>query len=119
MYPNFTEAEEKAQKEREAKEKSKPRPPRPTTAASAPKKSSSDKEEAGDDMELDEEDLKIIQDTKKKGYCYFKRTLSEKEQSLLDAEQMKLRAVSGGGGKRRRREWVLGPVESIIACFPL
>lgn len=45
-------------------------------------------------MELDEEDLKIIEDTKKQGYCYFKRTLSEKDQSLLDAEQMKLRAVS-------------------------
>lgn len=86
------EAEEKAKKEREEKEKAKPKPPPPADAAPPPKSSSSSKE--GDEMELDEDDLKIIQDTKKKGYCYFKRTLSEKDQSLLDAEQMKLRAVS-------------------------
>ncbi|CAN0534389.1 unnamed protein product, partial [Ectocarpus sp. 8 AP-2014] len=48
-------------------------------------------------MELDEDDLKIIQDTKKQGYCYFKRTLSEQDQQLLNAEQMKLRAVSAPG----------------------
>ncbi|CAN0106856.1 unnamed protein product, partial [Sphacelaria rigidula] len=88
------EAEEKAKKEREEKEKSRPRPPPPAKPAARPKATSSgDKENGtGDEMELDEEDLKIIQDTKKQGYCYFKRTLSEKDQSLVDAEQMKLRA---------------------------
>lgn len=79
--------------------KPKPRPPPPSKPAAPPKKangSGSGGGEAGggDEMELDEEDLKIIRDTKKKGYCYFKRTLSEQDQSLLDAEQMKLRAVS-------------------------
>lgn len=86
------EAEEKAKKEREEKEKKKPRPPPPTEPAAMPKKPAKKEGEEGDEMELDEDDLKIIQDTKKGGYCYFKRTLSEKDQSLLDAEQMKLRA---------------------------
>lgn len=86
--------EEKAKKEREEEEKSKPRPPRQTSPAATPKTTPKEEGEGGDQMELDEEDLKIIQDTKKQGYCYFKRTLSEKDQSLLDAEQMKLRAVS-------------------------
>lgn len=90
----LTEAEEKAKKKREEREKSKPRPPPPSFPAAPPKPSSKKDGQDGDDMELDEEDLKIIQDTKKQGYCYFKRTLSEKDQSLLDAEQMKLRAVS-------------------------
>ena len=90
----FTEAEEKAKKEREEKQKSKPRPPPPTEPAAKPKRPAKKEGEEGDEMELDEDDLKIIQDTKKQGYCYFKRTLSEKDQSLLDAEQMKLRAVS-------------------------
>ncbi|CAM9993892.1 unnamed protein product [Scytosiphon promiscuus] len=83
------EAEEKAKKEREEKEKL--RKPK-TTAPAAPPKPSVPKAEGEDEMELDEDDLKIIQDTKKQGYCYFKRTLSEKDQQLLDAEQMKLRA---------------------------
>lgn len=90
MGSERAEAEEKAEKEREEKEKLNTRPA--TTAA--PPKAAGDNKEGSDEMELDEEDLKIIQDTKKKGYCYFKRTLSEKDQSLLDAEQMKLRAVS-------------------------
>lgn len=90
----FAEAEEKAKKEREEKEKLKPRPPPPTDPAPMPKKPSKKEGAEGDEMELDEDDLKIIEDTKKKGYCYFKRTLSDKDQSLLDAEQMKLRAVS-------------------------
>lgn len=72
----------------------KPRPPPPASPAAPPKTASKEGGEGGDEMELDEEDLKIIQDTKNQGYCYFKRTLSEKDQSLLDAEQMKLRAVS-------------------------
>lgn len=60
-------------------------------------------------MELDEEDLKIIEDTKKQGYCYFKRTLSEKDQSLLDAEQMKLRArVSPATVQEKGEEPVAG-----------
>ena len=88
------EAEEKAKKEREEKEKKKPRPPPPTEPAAMPKVPAKKEGAEGDEMELDEDDLKIIQDTKKGGYCYFKRTLSEKDQSLLDAEQMKLRAVS-------------------------
>ena len=71
----------------------KPRPKPPTEPASMPKKPAKKVGAEGDEMELDEDDLKIIQDTKKQGYCYFKRTLSEKDQSLLDAEQMKLRAV--------------------------
>lgn len=86
------EAEEKAKKETEEREQSKPRLPPPKLPATPPK-ASGEKGEGGDEMELDEEDLKIIEDTKKQGYCYFKRTLSEKDQSLLDAEQMKLRAV--------------------------
>lgn len=91
----LAETEEKAKKEREEIEKKKPRPPPPSEPAAMPKKNPAKKEGAeGDEMELDEDDLKIIQDTKKGGYCYFKRTLSEKDQSLLDAEQMKLRAVS-------------------------
>ena len=95
---NSAAAEEKADKEREENEKRKSRQPRPASAAPPPKmpskKNAEDTKE--DDMELDEEDLKIIQDTKKQGYCYFKRTLSKREQSLLDAEQMKLRAVREG-----------------------
>lgn len=78
----------------------KPRPP----PAAPPKKASSSKGGGGgggdgEDMELDEDDLKIIQDTKKQGYCYFKRTLSDKDQKLLDAEQMKLRAVRSERGR--------------------
>lgn len=88
------EAEEKAEKEREKREKSKPRPSEQSVPEALPKASTKKGGDGGDEMELDEEDLKIIQDTKKQGYCYFKRTLSEKDQSLLDAEQMKLRAVS-------------------------
>ncbi|CAN0046407.1 unnamed protein product, partial [Choristocarpus tenellus] len=42
-------------------------------------------------MDLDEEDLKIIEETKKKGYCYFRRTLSEQDKRLLEEEQNKLR----------------------------
>ncbi|CBJ32816.1 conserved unknown protein [Ectocarpus siliculosus] len=86
------EAEEKAKKEREEKERLKPRPP---AIPVAPPKKASKKEGGGGDgdyqMELDEDDLKIIQDTKKQGYCYFKRTLSEQDQQLLNAEQMKLK----------------------------
>lgn len=87
----FADAEDQAKKEREEKEKlTKPRP----SAPAAPPKPAAPKADGEDEMELDEDDLKIIQDTKKQGYCYFKRTLSEKDQQLLDAEQMKLRAVS-------------------------
>ncbi|KAG5190547.1 hypothetical protein JKP88DRAFT_266903 [Tribonema minus] len=53
--------------------------------------------EAGDDDHLDEEDLKIINETKKKGYCYFRRKLDDKEQAMLDEEQRKLREGGGGG----------------------
>ncbi|KAH7649991.1 hypothetical protein FG379_001835 [Cryptosporidium bovis] len=35
-----------------------------------------------DDVELDDEDLKILQETKKMGYCYFKRELSEQEKEI-------------------------------------
>ncbi|CAM9832623.1 unnamed protein product, partial [Pylaiella littoralis] len=82
------EAEEKAKKKKREEEE-KLKPPRPLAAAKPP---ATDGEEGGDDTELDEDDLKIIQDTKKQGYCYFKRTLSDKDQKLLDVEQMKLRA---------------------------
>lgn len=101
----LAEAEEKAKKEREEKEKKKPRPPPPTEPAAMPKKPAKKEGEEGDEMELDEDDLKIIQDTKKGGYCYFKRTLSEKDQSLLDAEQMKLRAVSAAPSKSKIGEY--------------
>eukprot|EP00752_Nemacystus_decipiens_P005276 g4785.t1 len=85
------EAEDKAKKEREEKEKLKPRPAPPAPPKTS-KKDGGGEGGDGDEMELDEDDLKIIQDTKKQGYCYFKRTLSEQDQKLLDAEQMKLRA---------------------------
>ena len=85
--------------------KPRPAPPAP------PKTSKKDGGDDGDEMELDEDDLKIIQDTKKQGYCYFKRTLSEKDQKLLDAEQMKLRAVrekklgEQSRAEQRERDW--------------
>ncbi|CUV07760.1 unnamed protein product [Cryptosporidium hominis] len=37
---------------------------------------------SNDDVDLDEEDLKILQETKKMGYCYFKRELTEQEKEL-------------------------------------
>ncbi|KAH8740802.1 hypothetical protein FG386_002764 [Cryptosporidium ryanae] len=35
-----------------------------------------------DDVDLDDEDIKILQETKKMGYCYFKRELSEQEKEI-------------------------------------
>ncbi|KAH8582008.1 TPR repeat-containing [Cryptosporidium sp. chipmunk genotype I] len=37
---------------------------------------------SNDDVDLDEEDLRILQETKKMGYCYFKRELTEQEKEL-------------------------------------
>jgi len=47
-----------------------------------------------EDDHLDEEDLKIISETKKKGYCYFRRDLDESEKALLEKEQNKLRETN-------------------------
>lgn len=90
----MSEAEEKAKKERDRKKREEEKARRPDKARSSPSRKASPKDGGeGDDTDLDEDDLKIIRDTKKQGYCYFKRTLSEQEQTLLEAEQNKLRAV--------------------------
>lgn len=87
--------EEEAKKKREEVENRKQKPPRPANAARPPKAPSNKGEEAEGDKVHDEEDMKIIKDALGQGgYCYFNRKLSEKEQSLLDEEQKKLRAVS-------------------------
>ena len=65
------EQEELAQQE-EKKRKKKETVPKPK------KKSSST-----NDSEYDEEDHKILQETKSKGYCYFNRKQSEQEKSLI------------------------------------
>lgn len=88
---NSTE-EEEAKKKREEEEKKKQKPSPPVNAARPPKSPSKKGEETEGDKVHDEEDMKIIKDAL--GYCYFNRKLSEKEQSLLDEEQKKLRAVS-------------------------
>jgi tetratricopeptide (TPR) repeat protein len=62
---------------------------KPVPKPSLPKKVRDEVE--SDDDHLDEEDLKIIEETKKKGYCYFNRKLTAAEQALVDAEQQKLR----------------------------
>lgn len=36
-----------------------------------------------DDIELSEEDIKMLNETKKRGYCYFKTTHTEEEKALL------------------------------------
>lgn len=63
---------EKVREEKKAKESEK----KPTTIIS--KKNSA----SNDDVDLDEEDLKILEETKKMGYCYFKRELTEQEKEL-------------------------------------
>ncbi|KAF7456367.1 tetratricopeptide repeat-containing protein [Cryptosporidium felis] len=37
---------------------------------------------SSDEVELDDEDLRILEETKKMGYCYFKRELTEQEKEL-------------------------------------
>lgn len=92
---NSTAEEEEAKKKREEEEKRKQKPSPPASAARPPKAPSKKGEEAEGDKVHDEEDMKIIKDALGQGgYCYFNRKLSEKEQSLLDEEQKKLRAVS-------------------------
>ncbi|EZG79459.1 activator of Hsp90 ATPase, amine-terminal protein [Gregarina niphandrodes] len=54
----------------------------PTKKAAAPPKSQSAK--VADELVLDEEDLKIIEETKKRGYCYFRKQLTEEERKLKD-----------------------------------
>ncbi|CAM9545471.1 unnamed protein product, partial [Phaeothamnion confervicola] len=49
-----------------------------------------------DDDAFDEEDLKIINETKKQGYCYFRREVAETDAKLLAEEQARLRAAAIG-----------------------
>eukprot|EP01056_Protomagalhaensia_sp_Gyna25_P005515 Protomagalhaensia_sp_Gyna_25__5514@NODE_73_length_5593_cov_125_550234_g55_i0_p3_GENE_NODE_73_length_5593_cov_125_550234_g55_i0NODE_73_length_5593_cov_125_550234_g55_i0_p3_ORF_typecomplete_len364_score85_29Aha1_N/PF09229_11/2_4e16_NODE_73_length_5593_cov_125_550234_g55_i023063397 len=41
-----------------------------------------------DGVDLDEEDLKILEETKKKGYCYFRRELTEEERALRETQHV-------------------------------
>ncbi|OII73642.1 uncharacterized protein cubi_03440 [Cryptosporidium ubiquitum] len=66
------EKEKTRENERKAKESTEKKP---TTIISK-------KNTSNDDVDLDEEDLKILQETKKMGYCYFKRELTEQEKEL-------------------------------------
>ena len=47
-----------------------------------------------DDDEYDEEDEKIIRESTKKGYCYFRRNLPEEEKQLIGDITPKPKAVS-------------------------
>eukprot|EP01053_Blabericola_migrator_P001486 Blabericola_migrator_1__1485@NODE_1393_length_4632_cov_214_102957_g932_i0_p2_GENE_NODE_1393_length_4632_cov_214_102957_g932_i0NODE_1393_length_4632_cov_214_102957_g932_i0_p2_ORF_typecomplete_len503_score121_30Aha1_N/PF09229_11/3_4e17TPR_16/PF13432_6/1_2TPR_16/PF13432_6/7_5e06TPR_19/PF14559_6/8_6e06TPR_19/PF14559_6/8e03TPR_15/PF13429_6/3_9TPR_15/PF13429_6/6e05TPR_14/PF13428_6/4_4TPR_14/PF13428_6/0_00085TPR_14/PF13428_6/8_2e03TPR_1/PF00515_28/1_8e02TPR_1/PF00515_28/3_1e02TPR_1/PF00515_28/0_00064TP len=39
-------------------------------------------------VDLDEEDLRILEETKKKGYCYFRRELTEEEKVLRESQHV-------------------------------
>lgn len=71
------------------------RPPAPSENNGAPKKTRSKVTEG---VDLDEEDLKILEETKKKGYCYFRRELTEEEKALRETQHVpqKLDASSPG-----------------------
>jgi len=43
------------------------------------------REEEGDEVELDEDEIKLLNETKKKGYCYFRTQHTEEEKALLSA----------------------------------
>ncbi|GBG28945.1 41 kDa peptidyl-prolyl cis-trans isomerase [Hondaea fermentalgiana] len=81
------EAAEKAQREKEAEE-------RRQRAREAREK----REAEGDsDVELDEEDRKILEETRKKGYCYFRTQRSAEDERLLQQNQGPARLNSSTG----------------------
>lgn len=57
------------------------------SAASPDKKEKKIKKQADSEVEFDEEDLKILKETKDKGYCYFRRELTEEEKARRAARQ--------------------------------
>uniref|UniRef100_A0A0G4HAI9 peptidylprolyl isomerase n=1 Tax=Chromera velia CCMP2878 TaxID=1169474 RepID=A0A0G4HAI9_9ALVE len=78
-----TKEKEKADKEREKEREKKQRESGSSTAKrpAKEKKKKEDKDGKSED-ELDEEDLKIINETKKMGYCYFRKELTEEEKAM-------------------------------------
>ncbi|KAJ1605199.1 hypothetical protein OJ253_3258 [Cryptosporidium canis] len=70
------EKEQEREKERENERKAKESSEKKSTTIISKNTSSSN------EVELDEEDLKILEETKKMGYCYFKRELTEQEKEI-------------------------------------
>mmetsp|Transcript_7731 Transcript_7731/g.15367 ORF Transcript_7731/g.15367 Transcript_7731/m.15367 type:complete len:574 (+) Transcript_7731:315-2036(+) len=76
------EAADKERREREAEE-------RRQRAAEERRRREAARKENGDDsdIELDEEDRKILEETRKKGYCYFRTERSAEDERLLKQNQ--------------------------------
>ncbi|PFH34352.1 tetratricopeptide repeat-containing protein [Besnoitia besnoiti] len=73
---------EEKKKEEENKEKAKRERGEASSSSPTGRSGKSSASGATETLELDEEDQKIIDETKKMGYCYFRRNLTEEEKQL-------------------------------------
>ncbi|PHJ22208.1 tetratricopeptide repeat-containing protein [Cystoisospora suis] len=86
-FEKWKEEKEKAEENKEKKKRergsSSSSPASSTGGSSSGGRSSTKSGSSGSDsLELDEEDQKIIDETKKMGYCYFRRDLTEEEKKI-------------------------------------
>lgn len=80
------EAEEKEREQRQKEQAKRDTPlgglKRRSTKEGSPSSSSNTTNSSSSVMEVDEEDAEIIKETKKMGYCYFRRNLTDEEKEL-------------------------------------
>eukprot|EP00921_Rhytidocystis_pertsovi_P021362 GHVQ01034134.1.p1 GENE.GHVQ01034134.1~~GHVQ01034134.1.p1 ORF type:complete len:598 (-),score=105.77 GHVQ01034134.1:1953-3746(-) len=109
-----TEKDAKAKKEEEAAEaerkaKQKASEPNPTVSGGTSKL---------DEDGLDEEDQRILNETKKMGYCYFRRDLTEDERRLNSMNKpQRLQSASGSATVSNEASNPLSPVSTALSSW--